>query len=628
MEVLYSKTKAESELLAQRFVDEPIIGFDMEWPWNASVKNTLQNKIGLIQIASEDKVGLFHIGLHPGRTSVDIIAPSLKKIIEDPGIGKVGVHILGADFSRLSRFFGLEPKGAIELSHLYRLVKFGPCKPEFVSVRLVNLAQQVQDQLGLPLNKGDVRTSNWSRPLTSEQIDYSAGDAYAGFMLYHCMNAQRLAMTPTPPPPIFAERYPSIKASRDDPILLDVGDGSTITTEEFFGVKPVKIGLASTASTGATRSATSKTITGSLDGPAKALFDALLVRRALLAKKGGVPPTRILSDTLVQAIARACPRDTQALVAIRGIGKFQQQKYGDEWLEVISLSLTKKGLDQASNAAEASASKGQVRDFKGASPPSSPAFDPIVQPPQLHTGLSFSLADASIDADDPASHEKAPGNTSEGTLPPSLPSGLGSGRRVNSRSKRKRSQSPTEQQTVTPDSHRQTQTTAQPLAQPTAAPQSRKPPAAFNAATSTSTSSTAPASAAPSSTTTTPHTTSTVLPSHEPSLSHALSIAHTSRTTRPSSTSASTSKPSNRFAKSKLLALSKLVASKLPQPLPPGAPPLLTPYTLELIVQTRPQTVDELKRIPGIESFFLACQRTGTDLLKNIIKFLGDEPGR
>jgi len=31
VEVIYSRTKADSELLAQEFLDEPILGFDMEW---------------------------------------------------------------------------------------------------------------------------------------------------------------------------------------------------------------------------------------------------------------------------------------------------------------------------------------------------------------------------------------------------------------------------------------------------------------------------------------------------------------------------------------------------------------------------------------------------------------------
>ena len=103
VEILYSKTKAQSELIAQQFQHEPILGFDMEWPWDDWKRTGLQNKVGLIQIASESKIGLFHIGLHPGKTTDEIIAPTLRQIIESPAVGKVGVNILKADFGRLHR---------------------------------------------------------------------------------------------------------------------------------------------------------------------------------------------------------------------------------------------------------------------------------------------------------------------------------------------------------------------------------------------------------------------------------------------------------------------------------------------------------------------------------------------
>src|SRR5690242_9908622 len=59
VKILYSKTKADSELLAKQFLREKIVGFDMEWPWDDWRRpNLLQNKIGLIQVATEDKVAL------------------------------------------------------------------------------------------------------------------------------------------------------------------------------------------------------------------------------------------------------------------------------------------------------------------------------------------------------------------------------------------------------------------------------------------------------------------------------------------------------------------------------------------------------------------------------------------
>jgi hypothetical protein len=204
----------------------------------------LQEKIGLIQIATQEKVALFHIGLHPGKTTAEIIAPSLRKIIEDPAIGKIGVAILSADFSRLSRFFGLKPKGAIELSHLHRLVVFGGWKPELVSTKMISLANLVEKHLGLPLQKGKVRTSNWSKPLSDAQINYAAGDAYAGLMLYHCMNAKRLRMKPVPPLPVHADKYQAMARGlpRINRLYLEPSEegGEPTPSDVFFGV-PTKV---------------------------------------------------------------------------------------------------------------------------------------------------------------------------------------------------------------------------------------------------------------------------------------------------------------------------------------------------------------------------------------------------
>ncbi|KAK7704779.1 hypothetical protein SLS63_014205 [Diaporthe eres] len=207
--VSYSRTKLESEEIAHEFLGEKVLGFDMEWPWeaNTTANSPLQQRIGLIQIACEDKIALFHIGLHSGTTAKDLLAPALRTIIEDPTIAKCGVAVLNADFARLRQWFGLEPRGAFELSHLHSLVSYGASNPAKCTTKLRSLSAQVEQHLGLPLHKGKVRTSNWSQPLNNDQRHYAAADAYAGFMLFHCMNAKRMDMVPTPPLPVYAETY-------------------------------------------------------------------------------------------------------------------------------------------------------------------------------------------------------------------------------------------------------------------------------------------------------------------------------------------------------------------------------------------------------------------------------------
>lgn len=561
----------------------------MEWPWNDWKRSDLQNKVGLIQIASENKIGLFHIGLHPGKTTEDIIAPTLRQLLEDPAVGKVGVNILKADFARLRRFFGLNPRGAIESSHLHRLVKFGARKPELVSVKLVSLAHQVEDQLGLPLYKGDVRTSNWSKPLSKDQTNYAAADAYAGFMLYHCMNAKRLAMNPSPPLPIYAENYPKGKATRDDPILLDAGNGKIVTSEEFFGVKAAK------SATSGSKAELQKKVQvpkpsetrEHLDQVSQALYDELVIRRALLAEKANVPTSRILSDSLLGSLARERPIDTESLLSVKGIGKVQQQKYGDTWLEVISTFQVTNGLGQPATVLTGRSTEAPTKILEHvtmelpitprrgkarrqtAQKESSPAYEsPPPRTPQLPTGLSFALAETTLQVQD---DEDGSAYNSDDSLP-SLDLGSPS-RRTSSQLKRKRSKSPAREEEVSTMSH-------------------RVPSPPFCEAERGDL----------------PATTRTAVRS-DPS-NHTPAIRSQVEPLTPRST----------ISRNKLMALSKLVTRKLAKR-PPTAPPIVTEHTLDLIIRACPRTQEELDKIPGIDSFLLACHQTDTDLLRNIIKF-------
>ncbi|CAN8103349.1 unnamed protein product [Discula destructiva] len=242
VQILYSRTKLESEEIAHEFLEETVVGFDMEWPWQNQdqdeINVPLQRRIGLIQIASESKIGLFHIGLHAGQTPKDVLAPTLRKIIESEDITKTGVAILNADFARLRKWFDLNPRGAFELSHMHNLVTYGAKHPIRVTTRMKALTKLVGEHLGFPMYKGKVRTSNWSRQLNQAQIQYAAADAYAGVMLYHCMNAKRLSMDPVPPLPLHAERYVPMRWGMGSIIPVRLGPSSKaehgISAVEFY----------------------------------------------------------------------------------------------------------------------------------------------------------------------------------------------------------------------------------------------------------------------------------------------------------------------------------------------------------------------------------------------------------
>ena len=169
--VHYCRTLENTEQVSRLFLDSKVIGFDMEWKANASSTDSIQNNVSLIQIASEERIALFQVALFkPAKTQKDFIAPSLKKILESPHITKVGVSIKG-DTTRLRKFLGIDTRSIFELSHLFRLVKYGQANPKLVNKRVVNLSDQVEEHLGLPLEKGvDVRCSDWTRPLNYQQV--------------------------------------------------------------------------------------------------------------------------------------------------------------------------------------------------------------------------------------------------------------------------------------------------------------------------------------------------------------------------------------------------------------------------------------------------------------------------
>ncbi|KAK4250683.1 ribonuclease H-like domain-containing protein [Corynascus novoguineensis] len=203
-------------VIKQYFMNEKVIGFDLEWMSNAQKSWGPRKNVSLIQLASPSRIGLFHIASFPPNDK--LVSPALKKLMEDPAITKVGVWIKG-DCTRLAEYLKIETQGQFELSHLYKLVKYS-ASGEYGSInkKLVSLATQVKECLGLPIFKGeDVRISNWARRLTMDQIIYSSSDAYAAVQLYAVLNHQRQKLDPVPNIPYHAELNLPIPVARPTP---------------------------------------------------------------------------------------------------------------------------------------------------------------------------------------------------------------------------------------------------------------------------------------------------------------------------------------------------------------------------------------------------------------------------
>ncbi|EON97699.1 putative 3 -5 exonuclease helicase protein [Phaeoacremonium minimum UCRPA7] len=224
VKVHYCKSLHTTERVCQYFLDEKVIGFDLEWASDATKAQGPRRNISLVQIASPSRIALFHLALYPKKDS--LLAPTLQKIMEDPNITKTGVFIKG-DATRMRNFLGVESRGLFELSNLYKLVKYSSSgEVELVNKKLVSLANQVKEVLHLPMFKGqDVRASDWSLPLKMDQIIYSASDAYAAVQLYAILDHQRQALDPMPPLPYHAELNLPIR----------LADGVSIPTSDEAG---------------------------------------------------------------------------------------------------------------------------------------------------------------------------------------------------------------------------------------------------------------------------------------------------------------------------------------------------------------------------------------------------------
>lgn len=234
--VHYCKSLHTTErVLKTYFLNTPLLGFDIEWLKNAHRNANPKQNVSLIQIASASRVALFHIALYPG---TELVAPTLKRLLEDDTVTKVGVSIK-SDCTRLRTHLRIDVRGLFELSHLYKLIKFSSSKAQqkLINKKLVSLATQVQEHLHLPMYKGDVvRGSDWSRGLNLEQIRYAASDSYAGVQLFDTMECKRKALEPTPPRPSHAELNLPIRVAEGLEIETD---GEVDVEDEGEPEKPV-----------------------------------------------------------------------------------------------------------------------------------------------------------------------------------------------------------------------------------------------------------------------------------------------------------------------------------------------------------------------------------------------------
>lgn len=350
VKVSYASTREVSEELAKRFLNEKVLGFDMEWKadWNKKRRNsrTLKEEISLIQVASAEEIGLFHIALHKGTRPAELLARSLRKIIESSSIIKTGVGIYSVDATRLRKFMGLKPQGILDLNNFHRIVENSS------RTKIASLSNHSKVHLGFPLFKGNVRTSDWTKPLTPAQQSYAASDAYVGLVLYHVLDVKRLNMDPTPPHPELdknsnpryqaAELVPQLAqpAQAMSTLIVPQPDSPQQATRRRTNSRKIMVQYKETSNipqmfpldpSGAIESAPCRTALAtptptltqsvSLNNERRRLLANLHSLRYRLHKNTGIPFESIASDKTLQYIADQRPASVGALCRIPGAGK-------------------------------------------------------------------------------------------------------------------------------------------------------------------------------------------------------------------------------------------------------------------------------------------------------------------
>ncbi|KAI0052356.1 ribonuclease H-like protein [Auriscalpium vulgare] len=171
--VKYVTTVEEANELVERL--EGPLGFDLEWPVTFHQSGVTEFPTALVQFCDSNTILLIHV------SRMKVFPEKVKEVIENPRVTKLGAMIRG-DGKKLYRDFGILARGLVELGAFAGQMDraFATAYPRGI----VALARIVDFYLKKELRKGDVRTSDWSRPLSPEQIQYAADDSHCALMAY------------------------------------------------------------------------------------------------------------------------------------------------------------------------------------------------------------------------------------------------------------------------------------------------------------------------------------------------------------------------------------------------------------------------------------------------------------
>ncbi|KAH9077699.1 ribonuclease H-like protein [Lactarius deliciosus] len=161
------------------------IGLDLEWPFSRDRTGVeKEGKVALVQLCDADIILLIHVSKMESVYTLSLSRAylyQLSELIESSKVPKMGVNIRN-DGRKLFCDYGILSSNLIELGALA-----GQIDSSFASIfkrPIVSLASVVSYHLKKALDKGPVRTSDWSKDLTREQMIYASNDVHSGLMVY------------------------------------------------------------------------------------------------------------------------------------------------------------------------------------------------------------------------------------------------------------------------------------------------------------------------------------------------------------------------------------------------------------------------------------------------------------
>ncbi|HEX2091650.1 MAG TPA: RecQ family ATP-dependent DNA helicase [Longimicrobiaceae bacterium] len=129
----------------------------------------------------------------------------------------------------------------------------------------------------------------------------------------------------------------------------------------------------------------------------EALYGALREVRAGVAKRAGLPPYFVFTDSVLRAFAARCPITPDEMLAVPGVGPKSLEKYGHPFLQVLRKHAERRDAAPASAAADEARSSAR----KSAAPPAGPASE---REAELYRRLRAVRLELSREAGIPAFH--------------------------------------------------------------------------------------------------------------------------------------------------------------------------------------------------------------------------------